>query len=392
MMNLILIDKETKLGNRVVFPYKFSTLRDNTFEGAVRYYKKRGENADLVIQFVNGDTGETVKGPKYDSTRLKVSGKTVKQLLPSNVKQQKPMEPTQYEPRDRTEPVKENKIMNNVNKFKMLVKEAIAEVRKENDPKEKLKESLRPLIKSVLNEISNVTTPEPDKAEKEKVQKGFAKDGNERNENTNHEMKNQLDKIVKDLNSDFMAFWDDHNQLVCQAFNLLYIRIVPKFENNFDIDCMVKLVDRVRAIGLTWEQVKEFVKANFKALASKENNKTIPDKLKQRSIDHYEDRDVVKKAAGPMGGVIKNRGEKKNGEDSKIKSTKKDDMDYNEPQVKKDEDMPDQPMKNVTKQGEDPESKNKNITKTDKVKPPKHKLDKKLRVPDKKTPKLSKKN
>jgi hypothetical protein len=376
----------------MVFSYRWSALGADSFESAIKRYKRASANPEKIVQFVNGDTGETVKGPKYDTTRLKVNGKSISQLLPSSIKQQPPIEPTQYEPRDRTVPVKENKIMNNVNKFKKLVKEAIAEVRKENDPKEKLKESLRPLIKSVLKEISNITTPEPDKEEKEKVQKGYAKDGNQRNENTNHEMKEQLNKIVKELNSDWQAFWDDHNQLIVSANNLLYVRIVPKFENNFDIDAMVKLVDRVRVIGVTWEQVKDFVKANFKSLSSKENNKTIPDKLKQRSLDHYEDRDVIKKAAGPMDGAIKNRGEKNNGKDAKINSTKKDDKDYNEPQTKKDEDMPDQPMKSVTKPGEDPESKNKNIEKTDKVKPPKHKLDKKLRVPDKKTPKLSKKN
>ena len=51
--------------------------------------------------------------------------------------------------------------------------------------------------------------------------------------------------------------------------------------------------------------------------------------------------------------------------------------------------MPDQPMKQVTDPGKDPEGKNKNIKKTDKVKPPKHKLDKKLRIPDKKTSKFT---
>lgn len=108
-------------------------------------------------------------------------------------------------------------------------------------------------------------------------------------------------------------------------------------------------------------------------------------------MDNYEDKEVIKKDAGPRSDIVKNRGEKKNGEDAKIKNVKKDDMDYNEPQTKRDEDMPDQPMKQVTEPGKDPEGKNKNIEKTDRVKPTKYKNDKKLRVSDKKTPKFVKK-
>jgi hypothetical protein len=118
-------------------------------------------------------------------------------------------------------------------------------------------------------------------------------------------------------------------------------------------------------------------------------NTTKADQLKQKALDHLDDKDVIKKAAGPMGGAIKNRGEKKNGEDASVKDTKKPDKNYNEPQTKRDEDMPDQPMKQVTEPGKDPDSKNKNIEKTSKVKPPKHKNDKALKPADKKTPKFS---
>ncbi len=148
---------------------------------------------------------------------------------------------------------------------------------------------------------------------------------------------------------------------------------------------MVKLVDRVRAIGLTWDQVKDFVKANFKAL----KNKTIPDQLHKKSVDNYEDKEVIKSPAGPMTGAIKNRGEKKNGEDAKIKDTPNKHKDYNEPMTKRDEDMPERPMKNVTEPGKDPEGKNHKIEKTKQVKPPKHeKSPTDLRPGDKKTTKF----
>jgi len=275
--------------------------------------------------------------------------------------------------------------MNEINKFRNIVRECISEIKKESDPKTRLKESLRNVVKDVLREIANVATPEPTKDEKEKISKGYAKDGNERLDKNNEKLLDELETIVHGIDPKWEAYWDDHGQLIVRAQNLLYVRIVPKFENNYDIDAMVKLVDRVRAIAQTWEQTKAFVKANFSDL----KNTTKADQLKQRAMDHLSDRDVIKKAAGPMGDVVKNRGEKKNGEDAKIKDTKKNDKDYNEPQTKRDEDMPDQPMKQVTEPGKDPDSKNKNIEKTSKVKPPKHKNDKSLKSSDKKTPRFS---
>jgi hypothetical protein len=224
-----------------------------------------------------------------------------------------------------------------------------------------------------------------DAEETKTVQKGYNKKGNERLDKGNEKLLDELETIIHGINPKWEAYWDDHGQLIVRAQNLLYVRIVPKFENNFDVDAMVKLVDRVRAIAQTWEQVKAFVKANFSDL----KDTTKAGQLKQKAMDHLEDKDVIKKAAGPMGGAIKNRGEKKNGEDASVKDTKKSDKNYNEPQTKRDEDMPDQPMKQVTEPGKDPDSKNKNIEKTSKVKPPKHKNDKALKPTDKKTPKFS---
>ena len=286
-------------------------------------------------------------------------------------------------------------------KLRALIKECREEIKKDT-PRERLKESLRPLVKKMLGEIATVRIKEIDdeKAEKEKVQKGYdfarqgfyKKDGgSERLSITNKEKEEELDKLVKGIDPEWEVYWDDHLELNVDAKNCGRIRISPKFENNFDVDFMWKLVDRIRAIALNWEQVKEFVKANLKELKGKEGNKTKADKAKEKALANYVDQDKGQKPAGPEWDVVKNRGEKINGEDAKIKSTKKSDMDYNEPLTKRDEDMPDQPMKQVVKPGENPEGKNHDIKKTDKVKPPKHKNDKKLRIPDKKTPKFVKK-
>ena len=257
--------------------------------------------------------------------------------------------------------------MREINKFRNIVRECISEIKHENDPKTRLKESLRGVVKDVLKEIANVNKPEPSKEEKETVSKGYRKGGNERLDKTNDKLCDELETIVHGIDPTWEAYWDDHNQLIVRAQNLLYVRVCPKFEDNFDVDAMVKLVDRVRAIALTWEQVKSFIKANFSDL----KNKTIPDQLKQRSMDHHDDREVIKKDAGPESQKVKVRYQ--DPKNPSVKDTKKSDKNYNEPMTKRDEDMPDQQMKKVTEPGKDPESKNKNIEKTPHVKPPKHK-------------------
>ena len=291
--------------------------------------------------------------------------------------------PMPYEPRDRFGDEKP-KPMTEIRKFKNIVKECIQEIKMENNPRLQLKESLRKIVKHVLNEMATTTNkPEPDKEEKEKISKGYRKDGNERLDKTNEKQQEEIETIVHGIDPTWTAYWDDHDQLIVKAQNLLYARICPRYENNFNVDLMVKL-DRVRAIALTWDQVKAFVKANFGDL----KNKTNADSLHTKAIDNSEDK-TKGKEAGPKNDIVTNRGQEKNGKDAKIKDTKKNDKNYNDPMTKREEDMPDQPMKQVTEPGKDPEGKNKKIDKTSWNKPPKYKNDKKLRIAPPKTKKFT---
>ena len=359
----VIIDYEAASGKRREV-ITFDTRR--SFEDGVKKLNQSSIGPS-VVQFVDAATGETIKGKKYDTTTVGVNVYDITKNLRPGVELKTPIEPSQYEPRDRFQ---ENKHMKNAKeKFQSLVRECIAEIKAES-PREKLKESLRKVVKDVLTEISTVTKPEPTKEEKEKVQKGFAKDGNERLDKVNVKLQKELESLVHGINADWEVYWDDHNELNVDAKNLLRVRITPKFENNFDIDAMVKLVDRIRVISVTWEQVKSFVKANFSDL----ENKTKPHVAKEKSLDHYEDKDKDSKAAGPEKAKVDVRYQ--DPEHGSVKDTKRDDKDYNEKDVKKDEDQPDQPMKQVVKNpGDNPPSLNKGVEKTPQVKPPKHKKD-----------------
>ena len=367
-MGKVYIDFETKKGTRRIAGFDAPDFFD-----AVRRFG-RTPQAATVVRYIDSITGESVKGLKYDTTQQQLSPDQMKVL--GSIKVKEPFEPSQYEPEDR---------IDELTKFRTAIKECISEIKKESNPRYRLKESLRGMVKNVLSEIANVSEKLDDE-EKTTIQKGYNKKGNERLDKGNEKLSSELETIVHGIDPNWEVYWDDHGQLIVRAQNLLYVRIAPKFENNYDVDAMVKLVDRVRAIAQTWDQVKAFVKANFSAL----KNQTIPDQLKQRAMDHIKDREVIKKDAGPEKAKVAVRYQ--DPENPSVKNTKKADMNYNEPQTKRDEDMPDKPMKQVTDPGKDPESKNKNITKTDKVKPPKHKNDKKLKVSDKKTPKFTKKS
>ena len=64
------------------------------------------------------------------------------------------------------------KDMNEIKKFKNMVRECLSEIKKENDPRTRLKESLRGVVRDVLKEVGNLTNrglPEQDKEEKESV-------------------------------------------------------------------------------------------------------------------------------------------------------------------------------------------------------------------------------
>lgn len=353
-----------------------------------------------VVQFIDSQTGEVEKGPKYDTSSFE-KHKNYKRAFEKYMKTslKKPLEPVQHEPRDRFQENKNMKMTKE--KFQSLVKEALSELHEQKQsPRDRLKESLRPMVEQVLGEIANIKVKEIDdkKEEKEKVQKGydFARQalyqkggGTQRLDIANEEKEEEIRKIVDDKFKEFEVYYDDHNDLVINGQNMIKVRIVSKFENNFDIDAYFKLVDRVRAVALTWEQVKAFVKVILESLKSAEGNKTIADKQRERALANKVDQ-TKGKAAGPEWDIVKNRGEKPNGEDAKLKTTKKKDMDYKEDAVTNEEDLPDQPMKAVTKAGEDPKGKNHNIDKTSKVKPPKHENDKALRPTDKKTPKFRK--
>lgn len=270
--------------------------------------------------------------------------------------------------------------------FKDLVKTCLKEVKEEKAKKEQIREALKKYVRKVLNEaMSGPVQQEPDDGEVEKIDKGFAKDGNQPATDTQDEQVQQLTKLVHGINSNFNVYRDSsrpgggytsgkRNFIIIDAGDLFSVRIKERWENNFDVEAFIREQDRVIAIGLNWAQLKAFIKANFGEVA-----KTYVGGAKEKSVKNSEDQAPKRDSDLPDTSIptkkISNQPSKLGDEEA-------------EDQVKKKEDKPNQPMKAATKPGKDPESKNKakDNKETPQVKPPKHDNDKELvkKMPGKK--------
>jgi len=82
------------------------------------------------------------------------------------------------------------------------------------------------------------------------------------------QLRSELDTIVKSIDKNFNAIWDDHGDLTVDARGLLKVRITPKWDNYFDAEIIIKGQERVKLFGQSWEQMKKFIKENYSNLES----------------------------------------------------------------------------------------------------------------------------
>lgn len=147
-----------------------------------------------------------------------------------------------------------------------------------------------------------------------------------------------MDKVVKKINKEFMVVWDDHDDLSINAMDLFRIRIIPRWENNYNIEAFTRNEDRVFITGQTWEQVKEFVEKNLK------NAEVHTEKAYKKSIGNYEDK--TPKAVEGLNQKDKPKNLPLTNEP--VNKTKNKEKDYSEEQVKEEKDLPNKPMREVT--------------------------------------------
>jgi hypothetical protein len=160
-----------------------------------------------------------------------------------------------------------------------------------------------------------------------------------RTENSKEEILAEIDKIVKEINKDFVVVWDDHDDISINAQGLFHIRVIPKWENNYCIEAYTHNQDRVYITGQSLEQVKAFIKVNLK------NSDTYEDKAYKKSIDN----DTSDKDSKPGEGMPqKNKPKTLPTTNHPFTKEKNKDKNYVEDDVKNDDDLPNKPLKEVT--------------------------------------------
>jgi len=158
----------------------------------------------------------------------------------------------------------------------------------------------------------------------------------ERDTKSKDDLLNDMDKVVKGLDASFTVVWDDHDDISIAARDLMRIRIIPRWENNYDIEAFTRNEDRIYVTGQKWEQVKEFVKSNLKSCP------TSTEKAYARAKDNLKD-----KTGSSDKGMPQKDKPKTVSTDKAPTETKSKDKNFTEKQVKKETDLPEKPMTEV---------------------------------------------
>lgn len=204
---------------------------------------------------------------------------------------------------------------------------------------------VRRILKEEIDKTSAVGVKSPirlpemnangvDTAKKDKT---FDTDANSVDVSNKETLQADLIDFIGKTDESITVYWDDHDDLMVSGRDLKYIRISPRWEDYYVIEMMTRNEDRVVATGLNWKQTKDFVKVNLnntvsvvqkaydKVYRSREDQTSTPDKgLPQKD----------KPAIKPL-----------TNEDPKTSKNK--DKDFTEDAVKKEDDLPNKPMKEV---------------------------------------------
>lgn len=169
----------------------------------------------------------------------------------------------------------------------------------------------------------------------EKKNKTFASDPNSRDTSAKEEAEAELTKVVQKINKMFTVVWDDHDDLMINGRDRIFARITPLWEDTYRVIYYPRNEDRVFITGLSWDQVVDFVKDNLDKTPH-----TAVEKARDRSWRNKEDQ-----TPSPDKGLPQKDKPKTMSTDEPFTKEKNREKRYVEDQVKDEEDLPNQPMR-----------------------------------------------
>lgn len=191
----------------------------------------------------------------------------------------------------------------NIDQLRQLISESIKEVIAERQEKKKRLEEtkrLSQLLKGLISEVIEEKQAEFDK--------------------TCTQIEEELNKLAHGVNKTYSVKKNDAGNFELCGCDPYHVHIRPRWNNNFEVLAYKDKTDRTKKIGLTYDEVKEFVKEFL--TNDKENYlNTAYNKAAENSIDKEKK---------------KNQGDTPQETDEKVVDA-----------VEKKEDLPDQPMQDV---------------------------------------------
>jgi hypothetical protein len=185
------------------------------------------------------------------------------------------------------------------------------------------------MVRRILTEEIQKRVPEMNGngADPVKKNKTFSSDSNSRD-----------DQLVRAIDKTWKVIWDDHDDLTVHAGDKVKVTITQLWEDYFKIIYMPRNEDRFFFTGLTWEQVKEFIKDNV-------------DGKEHTNVEKARDKSWRNNEAQPQKvdkGLPQTDKPKVTSTDNPFTKEKNKDRRYVEDSVKDEKDLPHQPMRDVS--------------------------------------------
>lgn len=125
-------------------------------------------------------------------------------------------------------------------------------------------DKFRTLVQSVLREVKEERKKTSDKNNYlDGTDSQYKQNVNNDVDTTVESLVSKIKTVVSRIDKKITVKLDDHNDIMVVFVGVFTIRVRPNWSGNFNIEAYRNMTDRVYAVGLTDNQIIDFIKVNF---------------------------------------------------------------------------------------------------------------------------------
>ena len=154
------------------------------------------------------------------------------------------------------------------------------------------KDAFRQFVRSIILEVKKEKEKDPDKEGKGKKNSyldnekpKYRRDVDNEASKTVNKLVTRIKTVVSGIDKGIKVVLDDHNDIMVTNPGMFKIRVKPKWSGMFDVEAYRNMSDRIYAIGLSNEQVLNFIRVNFVEEGKKSYVQTAHDKAIDQTKD-----------------------------------------------------------------------------------------------------------